>query len=409
MLTFFPTPYPDELWYSVMCRCFVRSGGMYHIPATTEMLGKYKRPSDPIPGVDPYLVSQQLPQGIIDCKRILLENTIFPYATRLFTSEKREEVLTNLINGRHTEALHFISNKWVGPRYCPACYIEDSEKYGEPYWHREHQISLMPLCPKHKCRLIPYNIGARNFGTKLLPLSAVECGEVEYGGKRWETELSELLYGFLTLPYQTDAKRAYRNLKRTLYNSGYATTVQRKESNVVDASKALSACRDLYGDEIIEKYFQGMDQSKFLTMLTKSGSVLPDRIALLAVVAGLSAERTFGDEIPYTNIHIEKFKELCAKGMWRRGEIAAAMGMSPDQLTRLLKDHDMGSGWFNKPMDLKKISTNVPLTKAEKEVLKRYANSYTNGMLSVFVRKLLFYFLDDEQSMDKALKEIEWG
>lgn len=95
--------------------------------------------------------------------------------------------------------------------------------------------------------------------------------------------------------------------------------------------------------------------------------------------------------------------------MWRRGEIAAAMGMSPDQLTRLLKDHDMGSGWFNKPMDLKKISTNVPLTKAEKEILKRYADSYTNGMLSVFVRKLLFYFLDDEQSMDKALKEIEWG
>ena len=278
MLTFFPTPYPDELWYSVMCRYFVRSGGMYHIPATTEMLGKYKRPSDPIPGIDPYLVSQQLPQGIIDCKRILLENTIFPYATRLFSSEKREEVLTNLINGRHTEALHFISNKWVGPRYCPACYEEDSEKYGEPYWHREHQISLMPLCPKHKCRLIPYNIGARNFGTKLLPLSAVECGEVEYGGKRWEIELSEILYGFLTLPYQTDAKRAYRNLKRTLYNSGFATTVQRKESNVVDASKALSACRDLYGDEIIEKYFQGMDQSKFLTMLTKSGSVLPDTL-----------------------------------------------------------------------------------------------------------------------------------
>lgn len=26
MLHYFPTPYPDELWYSVLCRYHVRSG-----------------------------------------------------------------------------------------------------------------------------------------------------------------------------------------------------------------------------------------------------------------------------------------------------------------------------------------------------------------------------------------------
>ena len=26
MIPFFPTPYPDELWYSVICRYHIRSG-----------------------------------------------------------------------------------------------------------------------------------------------------------------------------------------------------------------------------------------------------------------------------------------------------------------------------------------------------------------------------------------------
>lgn len=26
MISFFPTPYPDELWYSVICRYHIRNG-----------------------------------------------------------------------------------------------------------------------------------------------------------------------------------------------------------------------------------------------------------------------------------------------------------------------------------------------------------------------------------------------
>ena len=38
-------------------------------------------------------------------------------------------------------------------RYCPECAKEDREKYGETYWHREHQIQKIRVCPKHRCFL----------------------------------------------------------------------------------------------------------------------------------------------------------------------------------------------------------------------------------------------------------------
>ena len=34
MIPFFPAPYPDELWYSVICRYHIRSGNPSIITAT---------------------------------------------------------------------------------------------------------------------------------------------------------------------------------------------------------------------------------------------------------------------------------------------------------------------------------------------------------------------------------------
>lgn len=38
-------------------------------------------------------------------------------------------------------------------KYCKECIREDKEKYGEAYWHREHQISGILICDKHNTSL----------------------------------------------------------------------------------------------------------------------------------------------------------------------------------------------------------------------------------------------------------------
>ncbi|MEX3858163.1 TniQ family protein [Paraburkholderia sp. BR10923] len=36
-----------------------------------------------------------------------------------------------------------------GLRYCPACLVTDLSNFGEPYWHRFHQLPLVRYCPMH--------------------------------------------------------------------------------------------------------------------------------------------------------------------------------------------------------------------------------------------------------------------
>lgn len=39
-------------------------------------------------------------------------------------------------------------------KYCPTCLIEDEVKYGEPYWHRVHQLRGVFYCPEHRDKLV---------------------------------------------------------------------------------------------------------------------------------------------------------------------------------------------------------------------------------------------------------------
>lgn len=43
-------------------------------------------------------------------------------------------------------------------RYCPVCYQEDLQLYGEPYWHRSHQLPDMQICTKHRCWLVDTDV-----------------------------------------------------------------------------------------------------------------------------------------------------------------------------------------------------------------------------------------------------------
>lgn len=44
MLTYFPTPYPGEWWYSVLCRYHVRSGRTKHQTTVMELFGRERVP-----------------------------------------------------------------------------------------------------------------------------------------------------------------------------------------------------------------------------------------------------------------------------------------------------------------------------------------------------------------------------
>ncbi|WP_335342199.1 TniQ family protein [Pseudoflavonifractor phocaeensis] len=96
MLTYFPTPYPGEWWYSVLCRYHVRSGNPKHATTINELYGG--RPmvhGRLIPGGDCAAILSNLPPGVLSIDDVLANHTLLPYYTRFFQRTK------NVRYGRH--------------------------------------------------------------------------------------------------------------------------------------------------------------------------------------------------------------------------------------------------------------------------------------------------------------------
>ena len=143
MISCFPTPYPDEVLYSVVARYHRSSGNPI-----------FRQTMDELFGVKKTALSVAFPQRLnvladrvpsLPFERLLLEHTMYPYYTA-FTSPKNEEaVRTWAKEGKAGSIDGFLGQYGTacgGPthlRFCPECYAEEIRQYGEGYWHREHQ------------------------------------------------------------------------------------------------------------------------------------------------------------------------------------------------------------------------------------------------------------------------------
>lgn len=145
MISFFPSPYPDELWYSVICRYHVHSGNYCAKHTLRQLYGdNFCAPSLMLCGPINTLLAQ-LPQGFLSAKDVVMQHTFYPYYARFFPTQRKRSTYAYVVNGNPL-AVHRMGisqangNHCSIMRYCPACYQEDLQLYGEPYWHRSHQL-----------------------------------------------------------------------------------------------------------------------------------------------------------------------------------------------------------------------------------------------------------------------------
>lgn len=165
MIGFFPEIYEDELLYSQLCRYFQRTGYTRYVYAADDLY--MRRTAHPvIEWVNEY--SQDAMEHITKNKgfeTIIREHTMFPAYTRFLPKERRNAALQSLLicDGNY---YNLVVNQKINHkrflRYCPVCTAEDRERYGETYWHREHQIVHLEFCPKHRCRLVDSAVPIRS-------------------------------------------------------------------------------------------------------------------------------------------------------------------------------------------------------------------------------------------------------
>ncbi|MCC0179846.1 TniQ family protein [Waterburya agarophytonicola K14] len=77
-------------------------------------------------------------------------------------------------------------------KFCPQCRAEDEQKYGEAYWHRQHQIPGMLVCLKHKLPLLNSTILLENKQIHYYGASQVNLDEVNQANYSKEFESKAL-------------------------------------------------------------------------------------------------------------------------------------------------------------------------------------------------------------------------
>ena len=169
MIGFFPEIYEDELLYSQLCRYYQRSGYTKYLSAVDDLF--IRRTAHPvIEWVNEYQpdAMEHITKGS-DFETVIREHTMFPAYTRFLPKERRNAAMHsllicdgnyyNLIVNQNLRRKRFL-------RYCPVCARKDRERLGETYWHREHQIIHVDICPRHRCFLEDSTIP---IGSKVTP------------------------------------------------------------------------------------------------------------------------------------------------------------------------------------------------------------------------------------------------
>lgn len=160
MLCYLPTPYPDELLYSVIARYLKHIAAPHAGTVSAQVFGRRTRSCVDLPSSLNVVSRRTWFTWGMTGKEIADQLTLFPYYARYVPNQRAAWCLDALLsdNGGGVHLKLGVNSSRVGvPRYlrfCPTCRTFDIYRYGEPYWHRTHQIAGVLVCPDHGDQLI---------------------------------------------------------------------------------------------------------------------------------------------------------------------------------------------------------------------------------------------------------------
>ena len=156
MLAYFPSSYPEEIFYGICARFADQMKFRSHRVVLKALFGTES--IIPILDLPCHLANflNRLPLGHhYDVDRIIDRHTLLPYFAPFLASKRTEQIRNQMIhgNGQAIKMTTGIVASRIRPpqylRYCPLCATNDRDQSGEYYWHRVHQIPGVLVCPTH--------------------------------------------------------------------------------------------------------------------------------------------------------------------------------------------------------------------------------------------------------------------
>ena len=355
MLTWFPSPYPDELFYSVLCRYYVSSGVKEHFLVKKQLFGTKVgvKMATLYPNAAVHAALSQLPEGVFDGRNVILHHTPFAYYTRMYSATEREALLNDLLQGRGKTPTHLwrtFPKEDYALRYCPLCIQEDTQIYGEPYYHVEHQIPLSSVCVRHRCRLkqIAITNPRVSMNNCFFPLSTMEIDrETDMDVTPAELRVSELVREYWRLPASVSPP-ACNNLYQTLLNEGYREIV-RQAGVIVDKAKLYTALCDYHGAETVAKRFGTSITTSMMNRIKTWEQLLPDRYILIQAMLDLPTKAVFDPEPIRDNLK-EKIERMAEQsGFCTLRQVAGELRLKHYEVNAILRYYDMDPFWREVP------------------------------------------------------------
>lgn len=409
MLDFFPAPYPEEWWYSVLCRYHVRSGNIKYQTTTSELFG---RPNAAIASVYPNgnikdVFNKIGPPPPIPLKRIVLENTLFKFFTRFRPYEEKQAMLNKAMEGSMlviTSIRRFSNISSWRPRFCPACAAEETERYGEPYWHIDHQIPMMTHCPLHGYVLQQIDIPESTLDYAYIPLSSVLAGMYSTAPCsvetfEWMLPLCKVLHDYYVMPLEVSINPDYSNLAITLSNMGYQVIQKASAHTIVNAKSIYQDMTNMYGQAVMCQQYGSNQKSAIaqINRLCKWQGQVPERYALLQLFAGIDSATLFSLERIQDSTEIRLKELMQAPVLLTKKQIMKRLGVTALQLDNLLKKYGLSPFWrpsadnsIRKPYKIRCSMTEEDyglLDEAFKESGYRYSSEFVEHLLLSILRK----------------------
>jgi len=386
MLDFFPTPFPGEWWYSVLCRYYIMSGIKSSIRAKQMLFSnKAAQMASIFPNGTLAKVINQLPNSVFSFDDILENHTLFRYYMRFYSSSEQEYFRRCLKEGGNPLLTHVRSDygqKEFAPRYCPMCMKEDEKLYGIPYYHTCHQIPMVTVCCKHGCKLHQIRQGEEygKVSHRFRPLQFEKLDMNIEEGPEIERTVSVIARDYLMKPLSIGPNDGYNNLVQALVNKGYYRFTSRL-GRTLDMSKIAGELNTLYGEQRVFEVFNGRLDNRYMRRLRHFELMRPDKYIMLQGLIGLS----FDEFLSYGEINdpmLEKLKVIRDKNdLISIGQLANEMSLKTNEVRQLCKYYHIEPFWIEKYKcerftNVVKKRISVTVTDEEYEIICKKARKY---------------------------------
>jgi Tn7-like transposition protein D/TniQ len=290
-LLYFPEPYPDEDFRSILFRYHIRSGNSEIQQTKMELFGINSDKVGHIPRSLMTLVSK-LPGDKKMIAEELISYTWYPFFKKFLLQSRKEAVENDILYGKNNRDNYAgkVAMQRNSPilsnviKYCPLCMREDYQSYGEVYLHLSHQLSFLQFCPKHLIKLTERcPICKKHFSKSYATfLTSVPCCKSSLYERIKVNKIVELqLFLLKEVIYikdkvkHKDSHELYTKIISILNNNGYITL-----GGVVKKTQLIDDFLSHYPEEFLTLI--GISKEKiFKLLLNKNGMI---RIPLVYIL-----------------------------------------------------------------------------------------------------------------------------